>query len=513
MPRPRVPGPRWVTLIALGLVAGALRAFDLGEESLWLDEATTVLYVRRWGPVQLLANLPEFSPHPPLYFLLAEFWTTLFGTSEVAIRSLSAAFGVGAVLALYGLALALYDRRTAFVSALIAALSSFQLYFSQEARMYSLMGLLSVLSFLAFVRIHQGGGRAWLAGYVLATAALLYTHVLAVVVVAAQAVFVAYVRLFGARDRPGLRTWSIAGAGVGIAFLPWGLLVLRKVFLTVGGDSPVAWNAPPSLVRLAGTPVSYLGDPRIFLHDHPLAVVAGLALLVAGLPLLPAMVRDLAPPQPTPRAERFALLGSWLLVPVVSLAVLAYTVAPVYAIRYTIASSFAMYVLLARGLLRVEVPWRRAAVGLLLVAALVAPLPTYYGADQKEQWDEVATHLEAAADEEDVIILTDGYVERPFAYYFDRETVAVHALPASAPPARFRSAAAGHDTVWLLTSHVTPAADERIAAVLQSRRSSAPTPSYVGLELYRFRAENGSATNASDGRAGRQRTGPVADVG
>ncbi len=73
------------------ILALGLRLMPLNQ-SLWLDEATSALVTR----MSLADFFGKFMPgdfHPPLYYLALRAWGTLFGTSEIALRSLSILFG------------------------------------------------------------------------------------------------------------------------------------------------------------------------------------------------------------------------------------------------------------------------------------------------------------------------------------------------------------------------------------------------------------------------------------
>ena len=132
--------PRLLWILALGLV---LRVISLNQ-SLWLDEATSVLAASK---LSYSAIIHQFSPgdfHPPAFYLLLKFWIDIFGSSEVAVRSLSVVFGVVTIYLVYSLTHKLFDNATALIAALLLATAPLHIYYSQEARMYILETLLVV---------------------------------------------------------------------------------------------------------------------------------------------------------------------------------------------------------------------------------------------------------------------------------------------------------------------------------------------------------------------------------
>ncbi len=126
-----------IFILLAGLV---LRVISLNQ-SLWLDEATTALAAKMSLNDLFIKFLPgDF--HPPLYYLVVKYWILIFGSSEVSLRVPSVVFGLGTVYLTYLIARKVYNTKVAVVSALLLATSGLSVYYSQEARMYSLAAFL-----------------------------------------------------------------------------------------------------------------------------------------------------------------------------------------------------------------------------------------------------------------------------------------------------------------------------------------------------------------------------------
>jgi mannosyltransferase len=147
-----------VLLMILALAAG-VRFYNLGAQSLWSDEGNSAALAAR--SFTQIAHDAGQDIHPPLYYWLLHIWTQSFGYTEVALRSLSALMGVLLVLVIAELARTLYNANTGLAAAFVAALAPFQVYYSQETRMYILVALLSALAALFFVYYLQWE-HAWL---------------------------------------------------------------------------------------------------------------------------------------------------------------------------------------------------------------------------------------------------------------------------------------------------------------------------------------------------------------
>ncbi len=104
---------------------------------------------------ELLRALPDSETAPPLYYVLAWIWARVFGSSDLALRSFSAVIGTLVVPAAFLAARELVSRRTGILVALFATVSPLLVWYSQEARAYSLLVLLSTLSLYGFARVWE----------------------------------------------------------------------------------------------------------------------------------------------------------------------------------------------------------------------------------------------------------------------------------------------------------------------------------------------------------------------
>jgi mannosyltransferase len=138
---------------ALASGAAILRFSSLGTQSFWSDEAVTDILMRM-PFTDMLHAIRATESTPPLYYVLAYGWTRACGTSEIGLRSLSALIGTLTVPAAYLAGRELVSRRAGLYAAVIVATHPLMVWYSQEARSYALLVLMTALV-LAFF------GRAW----------------------------------------------------------------------------------------------------------------------------------------------------------------------------------------------------------------------------------------------------------------------------------------------------------------------------------------------------------------
>jgi mannosyltransferase len=175
----------------LTAVAAALRFYGLGHQGFWFDEGNTVLLVHL-SPGKMLGLIPQTESTPPLYYCVAWVWARVFGFSEAGLRSLSAVAGTLAVPVAYVATAKLVSRRAGLLVAALTASNPFLIWYSQEARSYSLLVLFCALTLATFAYALERPTARRVTAWALCCALGLATHYYAVVVVAPQAAWLLY---------------------------------------------------------------------------------------------------------------------------------------------------------------------------------------------------------------------------------------------------------------------------------------------------------------------------------
>lgn len=215
---------RWLLILIL-LLAAAVRIHDLGTRSLWEDEGWTLVLSE--GPtIPDIVQRMAFDQHPPLYFIAIHLWRDVAGSTEFALRMHSVLTGILAVAGIYQLGRSMFGETAGLLAAFFLALSDHHIDLSQDVRHYSQMATLIILSCWFYFRLikNESPTRATCIGYVLISAALLYSHYLGGFVLVCQFL---HMCIF-VRPLPRLR-WAIFHfAAICIAFAPWLPIVIRQ---------------------------------------------------------------------------------------------------------------------------------------------------------------------------------------------------------------------------------------------------------------------------------------------
>jgi uncharacterized membrane protein len=199
-PRGRLPqrgepdtGHQTALLVLAGLILAGLALRLAVPRGIWLDEAISI-HQARLSLHGLFENLYNGDRQPPLYHLVL--WLTIraFGHGEFAVRLPSLIAGTLVIPVLYELGRELYDRRTGLIAAAFGAVSPVLIWYAQEVRMYEFVALFGLLALLTQLRVVRNGTMLNWAAYILATAALLWSHYFGLILIAVQQlVFVAVI--------------------------------------------------------------------------------------------------------------------------------------------------------------------------------------------------------------------------------------------------------------------------------------------------------------------------------
>lgn len=247
--------PLWLKYVALALIAVGifLRFYGLGQKVYWIDETNSSLrtlgYTRSeliattfTGEVVSLEQLRQFqtldpnrgwgdtwtalsgtAEHTPLYFLLARAWISWVGHSVATMRFLSALFSVLVFPCLYWLCLELFGSATVGAIAMaMVAVTPIHMLYAQEARPYSLLSVLVLLSSTLLLRAMRSKTALPWVSYGLSLVAGLYTQLLFSLVALAHGLY-ALIMQGWRKSWRALMTLGVAG----LSLIPWLLLLVH----------------------------------------------------------------------------------------------------------------------------------------------------------------------------------------------------------------------------------------------------------------------------------------------
>ena len=270
--RRRLARTEAIGLVALLAASVALRLEGLNV-SLWLDEGISIGIASH--PVGDIPGLLALDGSPPLYYVLLHGWMNLFGDSALAVRSLSMVFAWAMVPVAYLAGRSLFGRRAGWVAAVLAATSPYLSYWGREARMYTLLALVSLVAVTAFLHVFAFRRRSWLPVFVVSLALVVYTHNWGLHL-AASAMAAAAACWFVRPDRRRVVSDGAIGfGGVAVLYLPWLPTLLSQL-----RETGAPWSITPIPREAVSAVGSVLGDERVLVA---LLVAAGAPLVRLAL--------------------------------------------------------------------------------------------------------------------------------------------------------------------------------------------------------------------------------------
>ena len=393
-------------LLVLTIIGFLLRFYNLGFNSLWLDEATTLNWSKP-GFFEIWEISRSVDFHPPLFHWIEHFML-VFGQSEFVLRTVPALLGVLTIPVFYLIGKEYHDKNVGVISAALLTFSYFGIYYSQEAYSYSLvLFLFSLVIFLYFLALRTDNIIFWVL-FGITSAISFWAHYY--VLVGLSVIYLHAILTKGAILRTDLRE----GKNLLIAFCTMLILILPLLFIV--GER---------FFRLTGSPPTYGVLGPILVQETIIRFSGGysslnwilafiyLILMAVGLVFLYAKDKN-----------KCLFSAMFLLLPIVISVLISskMTMNPRYLI-YLLPIYFTL-VALSYPLIFRLIPNRNLLyIFIILIGVVNAPLlAEYYSSYTKEDWRGFAGTVEAKTQDGDIIVTVPGYMSVPFNYYYSNLT-------------------------------------------------------------------------------------------
>jgi 4-amino-4-deoxy-L-arabinose transferase-like glycosyltransferase len=481
------------TMTTLMMMAFAIRVYHLGVSDLTFDESASAFISAKPYREMIQYLLGAFQELGPGYYTPLRAWEFFAGRSEFALRYFSLIFGVLGVALIYRLGRRGLGTGAGVIAALLLTLQPFHAYYSQDARMYSLMPVEAMLMIYLFDRLcHEHKLHWWLAFGAVSGVAVLTHYFMGFMLAALFVYLLLHARSHWRTLLPWLGGLVVAAA----ATLAW-IFTSRashQVERVLGG---ISWQVflerltpAQGMLRDIAFGVQWRPPPEWWMAIVTL-VVAGVLVSLFGL-----RWRTLRP-------GGAWLLPAWLIVPPLLLTIVPW---PLEA-RYNAAIVPAYCLLLA-----LVVTWfwdwgirtRLLApliLGLLVYMQVTPLIPTMNVV--KSDYGHVIAYLRNHARPGDALVLNGDWQWVQLKYYPAPEILAANTywLPGQTPPGldprqaqpQLEKALAESKRIWVLPTAVEQADPKRFVAGWLNEHAYI-TPSYKDLTLYTVRDSSAAFT-------------------
>jgi 4-amino-4-deoxy-L-arabinose transferase-like glycosyltransferase len=414
-------------LLGVAALAAALRWYRIDAQSLWYDEGISAHQLTRTF-MQILPAAAQ-DTHPPGYYWTLKAWSDAFGSSELALRSLSAMWGVVAVAVTFLIGRRLFGSLVATLAAVLLAAAPLSVYYSQEVRMYSQLTALGLLAVYGYTL-----RKYWL--FALAGIATLYSQYLGIALLAA--VDLHAVIWFREQTRRQWIEWLIANVAIALAFLPW-----LPTFIAQQTHS------------LNTSPRTALGLATDTLTAYGGGVAQGDIYLWGGMLLIWFAVLGFALSKDWRATSLAALM--WLM-PLGLVLGLGFR-SGLYEVRYLTLGAPGLALLAGYGIVRVA-RWPALAIvltSIALIPAALGLLAQYFNPGlARDDYRGLVADIQQNAQPDDAVLLVAPNQTEVFDYYY-HGTLPVIGLPAQRPidtqdtQQRLDLIRSQHDRVWLVS--------------------------------------------------------------
>lgn len=389
-----------LVIVSTGLL---LRLINL-DQSLWWDEAINVIYAKSTSFWWFVSKYTIGDFHPPGWFAVLWFFGRIFGYSEVAVRFPSVIFGLITIFLTYLIGKELFSKRVGVLAALFLTLAPLHIFYSQEARMYSLSAFAVTCAMYFLIKLTKGS-RFSFWGYAFSVFLILYSDYVAYFILPAQVLYIlffqrVYIKKFFASFILGVFTvvpWLLV--------FPTQLLHGQQMSKVVEGWGQVVGGAD---IKTAGLLWVKILLGRISVADKlTYAFLIGLL----SLPYLGLSLRLIK------KIGSVKLLCLWLFLPTIGVFLFSFFI-PIFSYFRFIFLLPAFYLLTAYGLSLLPKKYEIIFMVLIVLSEIVFSSIYFINPKfQREDWRGAVSFASQNFNQESLIIFETDEVPAAFKYY------------------------------------------------------------------------------------------------
>lgn len=412
----RLPENRkWSPVLIGGLfvlvLAIVTRFYGLTASAIWGDEGSSLM-MSRYSMDGIWVHAAH-DVHPPLYFMLLHGWIEVFGDGIFSIRCLSALPGIAGVMLGMWLVRLIANPRAALLAGLMLALLPTAVRYSQEVRMYSLLGVWLLGATIALVYwVKQPRDTRPLVIYALLMTAGFYTHYFTALCVLVHWAYLLVLRLqphpLKLINRPA---WWLANVAIVLVFAPWipNLIDLIQHMDQLKANGDVGWELPVTLSSLPSMVWTFL------IQDDGEKLPW---LLFGALPMLVLAVIAMTGWRDRSCYRWSVLLTLYTLLPLLLVYGVSF-ISPVFIERYLNAYALGLPLIMALAIDRLLDGFRLVAFGLLalFIGTELVGLKTNATVDVNDQTSVMVEFVNQHYIEGDRIVISDMLWYMPYVYY------------------------------------------------------------------------------------------------
>jgi mannosyltransferase len=434
-------------LIAIILLGTGLRLYHLGYEDLWVDEIYTIHTAQIPLSAVTISNLePRDFLHFVYDFLIMHFWLKL-GTNPGIVRLFSALVGIGTILLLYLIGKKLFDSYIGLLSALFLALSSYHIYYSQEACAYAVQVFLilgMVYYFICGFQDHKTS--SWIMFTVLTTFGIAVRE-FTILTWLALTIYAVLSIIFWKRKPNHIGLWLGSQIAIFIACI----IGLYFYFNRTGAMSYGNWLLKPTLQDIGET-FNYFSLGWVYwtLPEMLQIIIVPLFIFM----LLFSIITINKPDNITLAFDRNqGLMFCWSIfaIPLILFYLISFKKPIFISYRYLIILLPFFYLLIAYGISKISWIIIRYIILAILIFGMGMGTISYHQVVKKIPWSKIAGMIDQKGQPNDLILIYEEFWKFGLQYY-QKSPIPIEPIYLWQDiPTAINLATKGHNRTWLIT--------------------------------------------------------------
>ena len=386
----------WVYFSIVFLANLLFKITDLGLSAFWYDEIISVQSASLdFGHIK---HVSEWDKNPPFYYYCLSVWIKLFNDTEFTVRLLSVIFSSLAGGLLFLIANKQFNKVTAVVSSLLFISSNVLFYYSHEARAYSLVLLLALLSTYLYFKLKENPTLKYVALLGVINFLLIYTHYIVGLVLLFQTILMLFYF-----DKKQKKYFSIS---LLIVLALTALRFTKKQILLI-----VDFNSSNNVFWLKKSDIHYLKEViGNFLFNNYISIIFSvIILIVISLVVIKKINKN-----------QFYVVYS-ICIGCVSIIILYLLgkFTPIFLDRYLIFALPFLFILIAYGLSFIKYSY--IPISLIAMLFVFSVFKMDYKTDKKMDYRNTVSFIKSIKDKNDLIIIKTKDIKPLFCYYYDKD--------------------------------------------------------------------------------------------
>jgi 4-amino-4-deoxy-L-arabinose transferase-like glycosyltransferase len=389
-------------LLAITLIGAFLRFYNLGFNSLWLDEASTyTLSVGSIPQIWEATTAGEFNP--PLFYWV-EHIMLAFGNNEITLRFIPALLGVLTIPLVYLAGKEFFDRNVGIIAAAAFTFSPFLIFYSQEARAYSMMLFFVTFAMVFYFKaLKTNDVKNWALFGVLSALAF-WSHFYAMVVIAALVLYALGMQIQKLQE--DIRNLK----PLALAIVVFTLICLPLIIITIQLFAKRSASAPTFGIQGLGIIIETFKQISGF---SEIAMYVLVLLFIAGI--VQAFLID----------KNKGIFLVWV-------TVLTFVISYFLSFRIPMVPRYLLFLNIVF-FIGIAISYKifytlinnRAVVYSFIAFLLILSAPfliNYYSGYSKDDWRGFSGIMQKTTNPGDFVVLVPGYISQPFNYYYSNTT-------------------------------------------------------------------------------------------